>query len=368
MTAARLPGGNAGLVGSAVIAATVTLFIGGACSPSAGKAGAGSGASGSTASLGGRATGSGGTGAGGGKPMNGGGVASGNVPVGGGPPVGGGGDLQMSGGTTGSGGMTLPPEAGGLPNVGGTCNVIVNDPTPLPACPACTGGRCVNAADYPTAPASELAKCGNTDQICLPDTLVATNGNVALTPCTSVAGAEGRCTSLCIPVAAQLSGVLPQDVCAASDRCAPCFNPVDGSATGICSIGCDPGPQKPAVLFPTCCIDKGTTNARGRCVPRAAIPDGPAKSNLAKETCSGNNDPVCVPTAIIEDPTYKFPTCTDSLFLDPGKPGVCVPSCIVNANPEGAALKQDTCSDTTDKCVPCTNPSNGMPSGACDAP
>jgi hypothetical protein len=115
-------------------------------------------------------------------------------------------------------------------------------------------------------------------------------------------------------------------------------------------------------------VDKGTTNARGRCVPRAAIPDGPAKTNLAKEKCTGGNDPVCVPTAIIQDPTYKFPPCTSQLFVDPGKPGVCVPACIVNANPAGTALKQDDCADATDKCVPCTDPSTGQPSGACDTP
>jgi hypothetical protein len=272
----------------------------------------------------------------------------------------------MGGMVTGGGGVS--PASGGLPPIGGTCNVMVVDPTPLPACPTCQGGRCVKASDYPTAPADLLAKCSDSDSICLPDPLVATKGNVALPRCTSVAGAEGRCTSLCIPITAQLAGVLPQDTCAASDRCAPCYNPVDGSSTGICNIGCDPGPTQPPVLFPPCCVDKGTTNARGRCVPRAAIPDGPAKANLAKETCSGNNDPVCVPTAVIQDPTYKFPMCTSQLFLDPGKPGVCAPACIVNANPAGAALAQDDCANKTDKCVPCTDPSTGKPSGACSTP
>ncbi len=259
------------------------------------------------------------------------------------------------------GGTSGAPQAG-QPPVGGMCNVQVVDPSPLPPCTTCMGGRCVSPSDYPTAPASQLAKCGDGSQICLPDPLVATKGNIALPRCTSVASAEGRCTSLCLPVAASLSGVLPQDSCAPTDRCAPCYNPVDGSSTGVCNIGCDTGPTQPAVVFTQCC------GGRGRCVPRAAIPDGPAKTNLAKETCTGSSDPVCVPTAIIQDPTYKFPTCTSQLFVDPGKPGVCVPKCIVDANPAGAALAQDDCADATDKCVPCTNPSTGQPSGACDAP
>ncbi len=360
MTAAKLPGGRAGLIGTAVIAAFVLFGLGSGCSPSAGNVPeyvppGGSGSIPLPPGNGGN-PGSGAVPAAGGNPA-GGNIAGASAPGAGGVPAGGGAPPRG-----GSGGT--PPASGGLPPVGGNCNVMVVDPTPLPQCPNCQGGRCVKASDYPNAPVSQLTMC-DADDICLPDALVATKGNVALAHCTSVAGAEGRCTSLCIPSAAALAGFLPQDVCASSERCAPCYSPVDGSDTGLCRIGCDPGPTQPPVLFPTCCVDKGTTNARGRCVPRAVIPDGPAKQNLAKETCTGNNDPVCVPTVIIQNPSYMFPMCTSQLFIDPGKPGVCAPACIVNANPAGAALAQDDCANATDKCVPCTDPSTGMPSGAC---
>ena len=264
-------------------------------------------------------------------------------------------------GGTGSGdggGGFVPPSTGGAP-VGEGCNVQVVDPNTLPACTTCMGGRCVNPADYPDAPASQLAQCAS-GGICLPDALVATKGKVALQQCTSVAGAEGRCASLCIPVTASLAGFLPQGGCPTTDRCAPCFSPVDGSSTGVCNLGCDRGPTTQPVIFPQCC------NGRARCVPRAVIPDGPAKQNLVKEKCTGNNDPVCVPTPIIQDPNYRFPSCVSQNILAPGAPGVCIPACIVDTNSAAkVGLHRDNCADSTDKCVPCTNPQTGQPSGAC---
>jgi hypothetical protein len=66
------------------------------------------------------------------------------------------------------------------------------------------GGRCVQPADYPDAPASQLAKCDN-GGVCLPDLLVSTKGKVALPRCTSVAGGEGRCVPRGFSSAGRLS-------------------------------------------------------------------------------------------------------------------------------------------------------------------
>jgi hypothetical protein len=299
----------------------------------------------------------GGNGPVGGQQVNG-GVPGGGEPNYGGSEPGYGGTPPLGSGGSGEGGGYVPPSNGGLANVGGDCNVQLVDPNTLPPCTSCMGGRCVQPADYPDAPVSQLAPCDG-GGICLPDLLVSTKGKVALPRCQSVAGGEGRCASLCIPVTASLAGFLPQGGCAPTDRCAPCFSPVDGTSTGICNIGCDTGPTTPPVVFPQCC------SGRARCVPRAVIPDGPAKKNLAKEKCTGNNDPVCVPTPIIQNPAYRFPACVSQNFLDPGSPGVCIPACIVDANPAGKALGRDNCAELTDKCVPCTNPANGQPSGAC---
>jgi hypothetical protein len=192
----------------------------------------------------------------------------------------------------------------------------------------------------------------------MPDPIVATKGNVLLAKCASVSGAEGRCASLCIPIVRSLSTVLPQSSCGASDRCAPCYNPSDGQPTGICKVGCDPGPTSAPFIFPQCC------GARGQCVPRADIPGAVAKM-LPTETCKGTNDPVCVPTKVIKDPTYKFPPCTVDLPLAPGSAGVCAPDCIVNAVPNGNLVGRGTCADPLDKCAPCKNPLDGSLTGAC---
>jgi hypothetical protein len=164
-----------------------------------------------------------------------------------------------------------------------------------------------------------------------------------------------------LPAARALASILPQDVCAADERCAPCFNPNDGKPTGVCTFGCDKGPTTKPILFSTCC------GGRGECVPRSAIP-GNAAANLAPETCTGDN--VCVPTKIVDDPTYRFPTCQSQIYVPPFTPfdageGRCVPQCIVDATDVGGFLMQGTCTDATDKCVPCNDLRTNMPSGAC---
>jgi hypothetical protein len=230
----------------------------------------------------------------------------------------------------------------------------------LQACAGCAGGRCVAKADYPGAPLGILAAC-DANTVCLPDPIVATKGKVSLTSCKSVLGNEGRCMSLCIPIVQSLSAVLPQDVCTPDERCAPCVNPTDASDTGVCMVGCDRGPNPafPPVLFQKCCTNLGD------CVPRKNVP-GAVAGSLSKLDCSGSDDPVCVPSAIVKDPTYRFPTCQSSTTV-PGVvsgPGVCVPACIVNANSLGRFLGQGDCADPNDKCAPCSDPT-GKSTGAC---
>jgi hypothetical protein len=273
-----------------------------------------------------------------------------------------------SGGATASGGST----AGGATQSGGTspggttstggalpagCNEKTIDPGAFLACDTCTGGRCVPKDDFPGTPAEYFDACGPAG-ICLPDNMVETKGEIALAKCSSVLGNEGRCTSLCFPAARAQSAVLPQGSCGAEERCTPCFNPVNGTPTGACELGCDQGPTTQAILFTKCCGN------RGYCVPRASIPGNAAK-NLAPESCNGEGDPVCVPEAIVNNPAYRFSACHYSGAQSLLGEGRCVPSCIVDANPAGAALSKADCQDATDKCVPCNNPLTGAPSGAC---
>ena len=283
--------------------------------------------------------------------------------TGGGSTGGSGAGGSASGGTASGGTASGGTAAGGDTSNACGGNTDHVDPTKYPACDSCTGGHCVPPADFPDAPASILDPCAS-GGVCLPDPMVATKGNVLLSKCDSLIGNEGRCASMCIPIVHDLSGVLPQGSCAGEERCAPCFNPNDGSATGICDIGCDPGPTTQPILFTKCC------GGRGDCIPRASIP-GNAGKNLAAETCTGDGDPVCVPAAIVADPTYRFPACTASVSVVAGTPGVpagagvCVPKCIVDSTQYGPNINQGSCADAADKCVPCKNPINGQDSGAC---
>jgi hypothetical protein len=296
------------------------------------------------ASAGGRAS-SGGSKTTGGDESSGGSEAAGGATVDGG---------ESSGGTSSTGGAVAG--TGGKPP-DPLCNQKTLDPTTYPACTTCGGGHCVPKDFLDNT--DNLDACG--DGVCLPDAIIESEGHFAPKKCTSVLGNEGRCSSLCLPTARALSAILPQDVCSAEERCAPCFNPNDGAPTGICSFGCDKGPTTAPVKFSACC------GGRGECVPKSAVP-GNAKDNLAPETCKDDN--VCVPTKIVQDPTYRFPACAAVAFVPglggfPAGDGVCVPSCIVDATANGKYLVQADCQETTDKCVPCTNPLTMGPSGAC---
>jgi hypothetical protein len=307
---------------------------------------------------GGGASNSGGAGGGkstGGNPSAGGASSSGGSESGGG--------ARNSGGASNSGGSE---SSGGDSNSGGTgngdpeCNKKTVDPTQYPACTTCTGGHCV-PKDF-LENSDNLDACGS--GVCLPDEIIEVKGYFAPKKCTSVLGNEGRCSSVCLPAARALASILPQDVCAADERCAPCFNPNDGEPTGVCGFGCDAGPTTEPILFSKCC------SGLGQCVPTNAIPDA-AKGNAPRETCPADN--ACIPSKIVEDPTYRFPSCKAEFFFPltgplPAGPGVCVPACIVDATQFGEFITEGDCSDPGDKCAPCIDPRTNEPSGACLEP
>ncbi len=72
------------------------------------------------------------------------------------------------------------------------------DPSTFPACsPACAGAHCVPSALVPMADQSQLAACPG--GFCAPDSITQSAGEGVPPTCTSVAGAEGRCLSTCLP-------------------------------------------------------------------------------------------------------------------------------------------------------------------------
>jgi hypothetical protein len=106
----------------------------------------------------------------------------------------------------------------------------------------------------------------------------------------------------------------------------------------------------------TCC-DVGPAH----CVPKAQVVD-----RLADQlTACGDPLTVCMPDAIIRDGAFYRPgSCTSSLG---NVIGACISRCIalIRDNAQSVFLQQDDCG-AGDLCVPCVNPLNNVPTGACE--
>jgi hypothetical protein len=169
------------------------------------------------------------------------------------------------------------------------------NPELLPSCvDVCPFGSCVPASQVPTQ-AAGLPNCSNPTDKCMPRFLIETLGNVRFKSCRSVGSVEGRCLPSCLPIVSGEPLPLPQDDCLASERCVPCFNPLDGRDNGVCNYQCDPGPQREPVIFPGCCGSDGV------CLSTDLLPvqDRP---RLRRESCGANS--LCAP----KDPSSQsFP-------------------------------------------------------------
>ena len=321
--------------------------------PAAGQSGTSSGRSGA----GGAAAGSGGApaGSGGATAGSSGAAAAGRSGSGGQSGGGAGGAGAPASGSGGSdAGMSMTEEDAGvcMPlanplNVGGfaLCSPEI--------CPG-QDSRCVDTSLLKQLMVAQsaidlLADC-NAMQKCVPQSVAEGAGRAIATSCTSILGAEGRCTSQCVPIVAQQAAQLPKDVCEGNDLCAPCFDPRTGADTLACRQGCDPGPTQPPKTFAKCC------SSRGLCVPPSLA--GTQAPNLAKDSCSG--ELLCAPTELT-DTTFIPKSC----YSIDNAEGRCVSTCI-----GGAVAKQRDRLPTAgcganEVCAPCYDPITGADTGAC---
>lgn len=231
----------------------------------------------------------------------------------------------------------------------------VIEPTTFPAC-QCAASHCVPSALVPAEMSSRLADCtsGGAGK-CVPDNLISSGGQFIAKTCKSVGGNEGRCLSTCLPDVAGQAAMLPHDVCAADETCAPCWNPLDGKETGACKLSCDPGPTTTYKPLPKCCSSKGT------CVPKSAVPESSAKQ-LKTDGCPETEAMLCAPDTFLNKTWVRRECSAKTLLGDAGK-GVCLPDCI---NGLGfPLLKGSGCGDG-EKCAPCLNPLTKAPTGACE--
>ena len=237
------------------------------------------------------------------------------------------------------------------------------DPSQFPSCPSCTAGgaRCLPNELVPPDQSDRLAPC-DADSKCVPDEFIASLGKHVPARCNSLADAEGRCLSRCLPDVAIEADRLPQSTCPAHQLCVPCFDPLSGEDTQACSQSCDEGPENPPYVFPPCCSGRGT------CVPPESISaQGEDPSQLGQDVCPPSPALLCVPDVMLEG-DYKAQSCTTGFFLtfmfgDEYGPGACMPDCIPAV--DSFMLGQGECSDGM-KCAPCLDPLAGAPSGACD--
>jgi len=225
-------------------------------------------------------------------------------------------------------------------------------------CPAqdsvCVPGSAVQALGIPFGTATTLKECSDGSK-CVPTAIVEQAGHVRLPRCTSVAGAEGRCVSTCMPTGAWQPGDLPQDTCGASERCAPCYDPSDGRATGACALGCDRGPEEAPRKLEACCA------GRGSCMP----PQSMGSANLKPPQDSCESDAVCVPSSLTD--ARVIPKTCESVD---GAEGRCLSTCLGRLTAL-TDLPTQGCAKS-EVCTPCYDPITGNNTGACtihgDAP
>ncbi len=249
------------------------------------------------------------------------------------------------------------------------------DPTTLtPCCEANMGAaHCVDGGKVPSMFQQYVETCPGTAGFCVPDKFIATGGVYTPPPCTSLAGNAGVCLSVCIPQVAQYIGILPQDVCDADERCAPCISPLDMTNTHACEIagqciGDMPPPPPPPPPGGGACEHSGppvidpttlpSCGADAHCLSKTLVPMDFA-SKLA--VCPTDATAYCVPdVAISSGGKFTPATCTSIV----GAEGRCLSTVLPDVQAQLALLPQDTCT-AAERCVPCYSPMDGSDTGAC---
>jgi hypothetical protein len=212
------------------------------------------------------------------------------------------------------------------------------------------GGRCVPSAAIPEKERGRLAACSG--GLCVPEKIIANKGLYLPKTCTSIAGSEGRCFSTVFPDIEKQKGEIPVDVCDANERCAPCFDPTNGTETGACSsVSCD-APKKPKAVFKDCC------GARAKCIPVSSIPAS-GRDSLQTRDCE--SDQRCVPNEQINGETPSACKGEWGGFFDEYD-GVCISDCAKPDDIGGMAVSKGNCKAGF-FCAPCKDPLD-RPTGA----
>lgn len=256
----------------------------------------------------------------------------------------------------------------------------------LQACQCKLGGRahCIAEAKLPDSIAKPLANCQGTTGRCVPDSVIESGGEPF--PTCKASGEEGRCVTLCVPRVEKYAEALTRgdgDSCLPDEKCVPCKMP-NGTSSGICEVGTqvtcvDSGIQVDGSVYeedasiPIPCPYNGTPMSvtqmppcapGGRCVSEGfletAIPDPNTRSELLARLAKCALG-YCMPEDYLKHyGQYKPPVCRSLAGIE----GRCFSIVFNDIDAQKELLPRDICS-TNDRCIPCFNPADGSPSGAC---
>ena len=176
-----------------------------------------------------------------------------------------------------------------------------------------------------------------------------------------------------LPLARQRRGALPAELsaertgaelhgcrgstCPTTHKCAPCFDPTNGTNTSACGQNGDT-PKEPPYTFPKCCNVQSAT--RGTCIPTSIAP--PAAASLPQDSCPDTTWK-CIPNEKVADESYRFPSCDAGLF----GAGACMSTCFLAGQFGSFLLPACGASGSARQCAPCNTPFSNppTPSGAC---
>lgn len=242
--------------------------------------------------------------------------------------------------------------SGGAGATCGTNDFVKADVSKLTAC-GNSKGHCFDKTKTPMA--DQLVACPNANEVCVPDEILAANGN-PLTSCKSIIG-PGACVTMSLLPAGEkrAAGALKQDTCSAGQVCAPCIDPTNNNApTPFCQpIGvhekpCAAAPAGgstggAATAAPGCCTTKGKSN--GICISESGVPEA-QRDKAVQDTCADANK--CVPKAMVEG---KPVTCDAGIL----GAGVCMDKCfnkMLSIAGGIGILDGEGCGET-ELCIPC---------------
>ena len=317
---------------------------------------------------------------------------------------------QSNGGahTVGSGGNRFGQSNGGAQTVGSTSDsgargtgggsnvdyVCSSRPPRDPGGTGAPGTSCCGGLGTCRSPGDVAPKTSLGHDTCVATALCAPAPGTARAKCVShagtgdAAGLEGRCVDRCFllgnPLAITFDGGGPPEVACISDEiCAPCFNPTDGSSTGVCNEGSDLPSQPAPEPYAPCPADNDAGNpiGGGLCVPESALarlrdPHNPAydpaiDASFKQDSCASGDK--CVPARKALDPGFCAAHCTTSPTMQSigaaYMAGACTPAFVMFdvAGTAGVTILTGGIGCPAEElCSPCQDPLNpGLPSGAC---